>query len=84
MLDFTTHSHKEYVTRASMNELLKLGSPELMKASPGGKALGKRPQRIAPSIPENITNGFGIPSMVLSLLEVRLIGWAAAIACRAF
>lgn len=74
MLDFTTHNHTEYVTRASMNELLKQGSPELMKMSPGGKALGKRPQRAPPPIPENVTNVFGIPPMVLSLLEVRLDG----------
>ena len=71
MLDFTTHSHKEYVTRSSMNELLQQGSPEVIKMSPGSKAMGKRPQRIPPSIPDGVTDGFGIPPMVLSLLEVR-------------
>lgn len=70
ILDFTTHTHAEYVSRASMNDLLKQGSPELMKMSPGSKSLGKR-QRVPPSIPDNVTGVFGIPSRVLSLLEVR-------------
>lgn len=54
-----------------MNESLKQSSPELMKMSPGGKALGKRQQRMPPSIPDSVTNVFGIPGSVLSLLEVR-------------
>lgn len=79
MLDFTTRHHTEYVTRATMNDLLlKHGSPELMKMSPGGKTLGKRAQaqRMQPAQGpvENVTGPYGIPTMVLQLLEVCLGG----------
>lgn len=75
MLDFTTQNHTEYVTRDSMNELLKQGSPEMMKMSPSNnaKSMGKRPQQSAPRSTENITDAYGVPSMVLSLLEVGRI-----------
>jgi hypothetical protein len=52
-----------------MNELLK---PDMIKMSPG-KPFAKRLQLPTP-VPEPVTNGFGIPPMVLSLLEVCLRG----------
>lgn len=71
MLDFQTQNHTEYISRQSVNEMLSAGSPEMMKASPGGKPNMRRsqqPQRLSPTKP--VTNQFGIPAQVLQLLEV--------------
>jgi hypothetical protein len=74
MLEFSTNNHKDYVTRTSINELIAQGSPELMKTSPGSKAMGKQPQRVPPAIPEDLADGYGMPRNVMSLLEVRSVG----------
>lgn len=67
MLEFTTTNHKEYVSRNMVNEQVKQGSPEMMKMSPGNQPQGGQN---SPSISEHITDAYGVPSMVLSLLEV--------------
>ncbi|KAI5786701.1 LIM-domain binding protein-domain-containing protein [Pyronema domesticum] len=68
MLDFTTHNHTEYVTRDSMKNMFERTEANHIKSSPGS-SLGKRPQRSPPPELSPVTSQFGLPPLVLSLLE---------------
>jgi hypothetical protein len=65
-LDFRVEEHSEYVPRNFMRE-----SPDLMKSSPGSKALGKRPSQQRNQRPDSLVNNFGVPSSVFQCLEVQ-------------
>lgn len=87
LLDFVSQGHTEYLPRTAVRDSLSIGrSPDMqVKQSPGTKpSFQKRAAAAAASqqqaqnqrlqqLADDVTNPFGIPGLVLQLLEVALL-----------
>lgn len=84
LLDFVSAGHTEYIPRTAVRDSLTAGgSPEMqVKMSPGTKNLQKRAAAAAAAsqqaqnqriqqLTNDVTTPFGIPGLVLQLLEVN-------------